>query len=432
MAGRIDRRDFMRSVGAAGAGMCLAGGVPLAASREKLSIAAIGAGGRGGANVGAMAGENVVALCDIDTQRASHAIGKFPDARFFVDYRELLDTVGDQLDAVVVSTPDHMHAPIAVAAMKRGLHVYCEKPLTWSIEEARVLTELAAEKGLVTQMGNNGTAADGFRAGVEFLQSGALGHVSEVHVWTNRPIWAQAVPTPTDTPSVPQHIHWYLWLGCAPDRPYHKAYHPFSWRGWYDFGTGALGDMACHTMNLPYMGLNLDAPTRVVAESTELFPDSYPKGCRIAYDFPARGNRGALRFTWYDGSMAPPKGILGDREVTNSGCVVVGERGKLYSPNDNGSSFELLPNPGEELARPAASLPRSPGHHAEWLAACRGEGTTLSPFSHAGPFTETVLLGNLALRVGKPILWDSKRLAAEGCPEADALIRRAYRAGFSI
>ncbi len=219
MAGRIDRRDFMRSVGAAGAGMCLAGGVPLAAPREKLSIAAIGAGGRGGANVGAMAGENVVALCDIDTQRASHAIGKFPDARFFVDYRELLDTVGDQLDAVVVSTPDHMHAPIAVAAMKRGLHVYCEKPLTWSIEEARVLTELAAEKGLVTQMGNNGTAADGFRAGVEFLQSGALGHVSEVHVWTNRPIWAQAVPTPTDTPSVPQHIHWYLWLGCAPDRP---------------------------------------------------------------------------------------------------------------------------------------------------------------------------------------------------------------------
>ncbi|MEW6074042.1 MAG: Gfo/Idh/MocA family oxidoreductase [Planctomycetota bacterium] len=440
MARRIDRRNFLVGAGAAGAGLWMAGGAPRAARRavrqeaaaEKLSIAGVGVGGRGWANMQAVGGENVIALCDVDRQMAASAIERFPDARFFFDYRELLEAMGDQLDAIVVSTPDHMHAPVAAAAMKRGLHVYCEKPLTWSIEEARVLATLAREKGLVTQMGNNGTAADGFRAGVEVLQAGVLGAVSEVHVWTNRPIWPQAIPTPAETPPVPDSLHWYLWLGGAPDRPYHPAYHPFAWRGWYDFGTGALGDMACHTMNLPVLGLRLDAPTRVEAKSTPLFDDSYPAGCRITYDFPARGDRGPLTFTWYDGSMSPPPGILGDREVPGSGCLVVGERGSLFSPDDNGMAHELLAKPGEVLTPPPPSLPRSPGHHAEWLAACRGEGQTLSHFGHAGPFTETVLLGNLALRVGKPIVWDSAALRATSSPEADALIRRAYRRGFSI
>jgi len=432
MTRSIDRRTFLQSSAAAGAAAWMGGSPRAAARREKLAIAAFGAGGRGGANVGQMAGENVVALCDVDDQRAAGAIGKFPDARYFNDYRELLAVMGDQLDAVIVSTPDHMHAPIAMAAMKRGLHVYCEKPLTWSIEEARLLAIVAEKQGLVTQMGNNGTAAAGFRAGVEALRAGVLGTVSEVHVWTNRPVWPQAIPTPTETPPVPKHIDWYLWLGGAPDRPYHPSYLPFNWRGWYDFGCGALGDMACHTMNLPFQGLELDAPTRVVAESTELFDDSFPAGSRITYDFPARGDRAALKLIWHDGSMAPPEGVLGDRKPSGSGCLIVGERGSMYSPDDYGRKQELIPNEGEKLGYPEPWLPRSPGHHAEWLAACRGEGEAMSSFRHAGPFTETVLLGVVALRAGKPILWDPVRMKAKGCPEADPFIRRDYRPGFSI
>ena len=316
--------------------------------------------------------------------------------------------------------------------MERELHVYCEKPLTWSIEEARVLAKLAREKNLVTQMGNGGTAGDGFRAGVELLQSGGIGTVTRAHVWTNRPIWPQAIPTPTETPPIPESLKWYLWLGGAPDRPYHPAYHSFKWRGWYDFGTGALGDMACHTMNLAYLGLKLDAPTRVVAETTERFDDSYPAGCKITYTFPARGERGPLEMIWYDGTMSPPAGLLGEREVPNSGCFIEGERGALFSPGDNGGGYELLPMGGATIEQPAPFLPRSPGHHQEWIAACKGEGKTLSPFAHAGPFTETVLLGNLALRVGKPILWDTEAMHAKGCPEADPLIRRTYRPGFGI
>jgi len=284
----------------------------------------------------------------------------------------------------------------------------------------------------VTQMGNGGTAGNGFRAGVEILRAGVLGAVSEVHVWTNRPIWPQAVPTPPETPPVPGHLDWYLWLGGAPDRPYHPIYHPFKWRGWYDFGTGALGDMACHIMNLPFMGLGLDAPIRVEAKTTERFDDCYPAGSTITYDFPARGDRGAVKLVWYDGTMSPPQGLLGDRELTAGGSLTIGERGSLYAGGDGGGGWELLPKEGEKLEPPEPWLPRSPGHHAEWLAACRGEGETLSPFSHAGPFTESVLLGNVALRLGRQIHWDAARMKAIGCPEADALIRRGYRPGFSI
>ena len=432
MTARIDRRDFMRGAGAVGAGLMLTGSARGAARRDKLNIASFGVGGRGWSNVSAMAGENVVALCDVDDLQAQKAREKYPDALFFNDYRALLAEVGDKLDAVTISTPDHMHAPIAVAAMERGLHVYCEKPLTWSIEEARVLRMYAEEKGLVTQMGNQGTAQDGFRTGVELLRARVLGAVREVHIWTNRPVWPQALPTPTEIQPVPKHIDWYLWLGCAPDRPFHQAYLPFKWRGWYDYGCGALGDMACHTVNLAYMGLELDAPTRVVAESTPLFDDCYPAGCRITFDFPARGEREALKLVWYDGTMRPPADLLEGREMPGSGCLILGERGSMFSPDDYGRVQEIRLADGAQVPTVAPTLPRSPGHHEEWLAAIRGDGKTLSNFSHAGPFTEAVLLGNLALRVGKPIDWDAKRMVARGCPEAEALIRRQYRPGFSI
>lgn len=434
MAHRIHRRTFLHGTGAAGLGL-FAGGprVLRLPRREKLNIACFGVGGRGWGNVRGVAGENLVAFCDVDLERAKAARERYPDVPLYADYRELLDELGDTLDAVTVSTPDHMHAPIALNAMARGIHCYCEKPLTWSVWEAREMARLAKEQGLATQMGNQGTASDGFREGVEFLRTGGLGEVSEVHVWTNRPVWPQALATPTERPAVPEHLSWDEWVGVAPERAYHPAYLPFKWRGWYDFGAGALGDMACHTVNLAYMGLELGAPTRITAESTELFQDTFPAGSRITFDFPERGDgkRPAVKLTWYDGSMRPPADILGGKEVPGSGCLIIGERGRMFSRDDYGAkqSLEMDLNRGliEAMSRVEPSLPRSPGHHQEWLAACRGEGQTLSNFGHAGPFTEAILLGNLAVRLGKPIDWDAENLKAKGLPEADPLIRREYR-----
>jgi len=402
---------------------------------ELLSVACVGVGGRGGGNLGGVAGENVIALCDVDAQRAAGARERKPEAAWYTDYRELLDALGDKLDAIVVSTPDHMHAPIGLAGMRLGLHCYCEKPLTWSIQEARLMNELAAEKGLVTQMGNQGTASGGLRTGVEALRADIVGEVTQVHLWTNRPIWPQAVERPAEAPPAPETLDWDLFLGCAEERPYHPAYHPFKWRGWLDFGTGALGDMACHTMNLVYLGLELGQPLRVEAETTPRFAESYPAGGKVTFHFPARGAKPPVALTWYEGSMRPPAGLLGpERELPGSGCLVVGSEGTLYSPDNYGTRLELTMNDGSEPPpMPAQSLPRSPGHHAEWLRAIRGEGPRpMSHFGHAGPFTEAVLVGDLALRLGRSIQWDAENLRAVDVPSAEPLVRRQYRAGFGI
>lgn len=402
---------------------------------ELLNVACVGVGGRGGGNLGGVAGENVIALCDVDAQRGAGARKRKPDAAWFTDYRELLDAVGDKLDALVVSTPDHMHAPIALAGMRRGLHCYCEKPLTWSIEEARRMNELAAEKGLITQMGNQGTSSGGLRAGVEALRADIVGEVTQVHLWTNRPVWPQAVERPTDSPPVPDTLDWDLFLGCAEERPYHPAYHPFKWRGWLDFGTGALGDMACHTMNLVYLGLELGQPLRVEAETTKRFAESYPAGGKVTFHFPARGSKPPVTLTWYEGAVRPPADLLGaDRKLPGSGCLVVGSEGTLFSPDDYGTRVDITMNGGgKKPPMPEASLPRSPGHHKEWLRAIRGEGPLpMSHFGHAGPFTEAVLVGDLALRLGRPIQWDAEKLRAVGTPEADPIVRRSYRKGFGI
>lgn len=402
--------------------------------RELLSVACIGVGGRGSGNLGGVKGENVVAMCDVDMGRSAGARKLKPDARWFTDYRELLDAVGDQLDAIVVSTPDHMHAPIALAGMQRGLHCYCEKPLTWSIEEARLMADTAAQKGLATQMGNQGTASGGLRTGVEALRADILGEVTRVHLWTNRPVWPQAVERPTDTPPVPEGLSWNHFLGCAPERPYNPAYHPFKWRGWLDFGTGALGDMACHTMNLVYLGLELGAPLWVEAETTPLFSDSYPAGGKVTFHYPARGSKPPVTLIWYEGAMRPPEGLLGEQKIPGSGCLVVGSEGTLFSPDDYGTRLEVKMYDGSEPPpMPEQSLPRSPGHHAEWIRACKGEGPLpMSNFGHSGPFTEAVLTGDLALRLARPIQWDAANMRAVGMPEADALIRREYRDGFGI
>ncbi len=430
MSRPIHRRDFVKG-GLAALTMASASPAILAGPRrEKLNLAVFGCGGRGEGNLNGVSGENVIGLCDADERMAANARSRFPEAVFNADYRALLDELGDRLDAVVVSTPDHMHAPISLAAMRRGLHCYCEKPLTWSVGEARAMAEVAAEKKLVTQMGNQGTSHSGFRAGVEALRAGILGDVTEVHVWTNRPVWPQALERPAETPEVPEGLHWDLWLGAASERPYHPAYLPFKWRGWYDFGSGALGDMACHTMNLPYMGLALDAPTRVTAETTGLFEETFPAGAKITYSFPARGDRLPVTLTWYEGQTRPADDILGGEEVPGSGCLIIGDRGTLFSPDDYGGRQVLKSSAGGELERPEPSLPRSPGHHAEWLAACRGEGETLSHFGHAGPFAETVLLGNLALRLDRPVDWEPTRMRARNCPQAHPLIHRDHREGF--
>lgn len=435
MTRRFDRRNLLRT-GAAGAALWASAPHILAGPRfDKLNLAVIGAAGRGGANLNGVASENIIALCDIDEKKAAGAIKKFPNAKFYTDYRELLNDLADKLDGVVVSTPDHMHAPIALAAMRKGLHAYCEKPLTWSIEEARMMASIAKEKGLATQMGNQGTASSGFRAGVDNLRAGILGPVAEVHIWTNRPVWPQAIERPEGAQEIPAGLHWEEWLGCAPERPYHNSYHPFKWRGWYDFGTGALGDMACHTVNLAYMGLDLGAPETVEARSTKLFSDTYPAGSRIEYNFAAREGKPAVKLTWYDGKERPDAQLLGGRAIPRSGAMIIGERGIMTSDNDYGSKQTVRGHNNEALTIEASAikpLPKSPGHHKEWLAACRGEGQTLSHFGHAGPFTECMLLGNLAVRLEKKIEWDAAGMKAKGCPEADALIRRKYENGHGI
>lgn len=439
MSDNLTRRAFLRDSALAGSALWLTFDGPEAAAakpkspNERLNVGAVGVGGKGNSNVNACAGENIVALCDVDQKRGGRALSRYGKAAKYDDFRKMLDK--EKLDAVLVSTPDHTHAVAALDAMSRGLHVYCEKPLTWSIQEARAMTELARKKKLATQMGNQGTSTDGLRKAVGVVQGGVIGDVKEVHIWTNRPIWPQGMGGLAKATDVPGHLKWDLWLGPAAARGYNKAYLPFKWRGWWDFGTGALGDMACHTANMAFMALKLGAPTKVTALKTvggsEVSP---PKKSIIRYEFPARGDMPPVTVTWYDGGFQPPRSLVpGVNRFTTSGSLLVGEKGVLYSPNDYGASFGLHPREKfEGVELPASPLPKSPGHHREWLAACKGGEPAVSNFDYAGPLTEFVLLGNVALRVGKEVVWDAEKMTAKGCPEADRFVRREYRKGWSI
>jgi predicted dehydrogenase len=384
---------------------------------------------------------------------------RYKDAKTFADYREMLDTMADQIDAVTVSTPDHSHAPASVMAMKKGKHVYCQKPLTWSLYEARRMRELAAETGVVTQMGNQGTSEDGLREAAEVIRAGAIGEVKAVHVWTNRPIWDQGIARPEGSKPIPEGLHWDLFLGPAPERPYNDGYHPFAWRGWTDFGTGALGDMACHTANMAVMALDLFDPIAFEAViNSGLGPggETYPKNSQIKFEFAERGDFPACVMYWYDGGNLPSTEILpndvlpddflarvendGRAKAMSSGSLVVGSEGMVFSPNDYGARYYLLPEkkflgykkPEQTLPRVTAQGNVDQRHMSEFINACKGEGKTMSNFGYAGRLTETILAGNLSLRVNQRIEWDAVNLRATNCDEANKYVSREYRKGWTL
>jgi predicted dehydrogenase len=432
---RIDRRQMLARSAAfvAGVHVGLAGRARGASVNDKLNIACVGVGGKGASDMHETSvGQNVVAICDIDEQRLAEAAKAFPGARQYVDWRRLLDQT--DIDAVTVSTPDHMHAPIAISAMQLGKHVYCQKPLCHSVYEARQLTKAAEQYGVVTQMGIQHHSSSRFKTAVKLIQGGIIGKVLEAHSWTDRPgtYWTQAFPRPQGRDAVPSHIHWDHWLGVAPARDYlNDTYHPFKWRAFWDFGTGALGDMGCHGMDPVISALQLGPPSWVRAETSERFDDTAPAWSVIHYHFPGTVyTTDPFDMVWYDGGKRPSADRVGGAQIADraNGIVFVGDQGLLavdyermpvLLPQEQFADFKLIAEPEDN-------------HYLQWTEACKGNGTTSTPFSYAGPMTETVLLGNLAVRSAKPIVWDSQKLEAVDTPEADAFIRRPYRAAWQI
>ncbi len=403
---------------------------------DRLNVAVCGVGGRGSQDLDAFKDENIVALCDVDEQKAAKSFKKYPSAKRYADFRLMLEKENRNIDAVVVATPDHMHAPIALMAMKMGKHVYVEKPLAHSIHETRLLRQTAREMGVVSQMGIQGHAKEGARLLCEWIWAGAIGAVREVRYWTNRPIWPQGIDRPAESEAVPPTLNWDLWLGVAPARPYHSCYAPFKWRGWWDFGSGAMGDMGCHFMDAGFWALKLGAPSSVIAESDPINAETYPKSSRIVFEFPARDDLPPVKILWQDGVQQPPKieGLEADREINikNGVQLFVGDKGTIMADQYCDSPRlipeekmkEFLPN------RPEKSLPRSPGIHQEFIAACKGEGSTGANFDYAAPLTEIALLGNIALRTGQRIEFDSDSMSVKGLPEAEKLIHPAWRPGY--
>ncbi len=462
MSEQRSRRDFLRTAALTGAGVWMADKAwavdktaqgKIIGANDKINFACIGVGGKGDSdsNEAAKYG-NIVAICDVDDNTLDSAAKKWPNAKKYNDYRQMFAEMGKDIDAVTVSTPDHHHVHATAMALHLGKHAFCQKPLTHSIYEARYIGDLARKMGVATQMGNQGTASSSLRSNAYKVRAGALGNVTEVHVWTNRPIWPQGGPRPAPE-AVPSNLHWDLWLGPAPDRPFVQGsgrkpgYHTFAWRGWWDFGTGALGDMACHTVNLPFMALDLRYPTSVVATSSGNNKDSYPKASKIIFEFPAikneRVSRGPITLYWYDGSNLPPAGLVTDgkfaltelvnnNRLSDSGSLIVGDKGVMYTPNDYGSGGHIVG--GVEVGEVSFPRAENDDHFLEFVKGIRGEGTPTSNFpDYAVPLTETILLGNLAVwSEGKKIEWDAKKLRAKNAPEVASIIRPSYRSGYAL
>lgn len=402
------------------------------AQNEKLNIGIIACGGMGGANLNGVAHENIVALCDVDENPLGEAARRFPRAYRYTDFRKMLDERHREIDAVVVSTPDHTHAFAAMAAMQLRKHVYCEKPLTHSVYEARKLAEAVKRYKVATQMGNGAHASDSLRRAVEIIQSGAIGAVREVHTSSDRPIWPQGIDRPKDTPPVPRNLHWDLWLGPAPERPYHPCYHPFAWRGWWDFGTGALGDMGCHIIDTAFWALELGYPISVEAEGEPHHRETGPKWCIVRYEFPARKGKPPVTLYWYDGGKLPPRELAEGIDIHPNATLFIGDKGKMWYPH--GGGVTLLPREKfEGYQPPQPFIPRAPrGNHQEWIDACKTGSKAWGNFEYSGLLTEVVLLGNVAFRVGHKIYYDGRNMRVKNCAEAAQYIRREYRAGWSL
>ncbi len=434
----MNRREFLARTGAAAALAAApsllrqgSGGQAWAyPAAEKLNIAAIGIGGRGRENLRGVQHQNIVALCDVDERTLERVAAEIPGAKKHVDFRRMLEQQKD-IEAVVVSTADHCHAPAGVMAMKLGKHCYCEKPLTHSVFEARLMAETAAKMKVATQMGTQIHASENYRRVVELVQAGAIGKIEEVHVWVGGDrIWA-AEGLPKETPPVPKHLHWDVWLGPAPERPYSPAYQAMGWRSYWNFGGGHLGDMGCHYMDLAFWALNLRHPLTAEAEGpgpADL--EGAPRWLIARWTFPARGDLPPVRLTWHHGEKRPPGWGEDGVPKWGAGVLFVGQKGKIAA---NYPDHKLLPEEKfKDFKRPEPSIEKSAGHHEEWIRACRGGGKTLCNFDYSGALTETVLLGNVAYRTGKRLEWDAAALKAKNCREADRFLRRDYRAGWTL
>lgn len=460
----IPRRDFLQKSSAIGAGLMvvpsfIVGQSPnQLAPSEKLNIALVGVGGRGRVALQSLLEENIVACCDVhqsaftthpyNTQgqwgkEFSGNLSKIKQkgTRWFNDYRVMFEKMADKIDAVVVTTPDHMHFPIALSAVNLGKHVYCEKPMTHTVEEARLLTLAAKKAGVITQMGNQGHSNSGTRSVREWIQAGVIGKVREVHSWTNRPGWPQGMEAPDHSqgaPEIPDGLQWDLWQGVAKKRAYDPAYLPFNWRAYFDYGSGAFGDMACHIMDVAYWALDLGYPDWLEAAATPLSSVSFPQASMVTYHFPSRGKMPEVLYKWYDGRLQPPLPASvpeKERPQRGSGTFIIGEEAVIIS-DEYGGSVRISPSEKfEELKEslPPKTIRRIKGdHHNEWANAIKENRKASSDFSYAGPFTEMVQLGNIASRMGTRLHFDSKRMQFTKLPNANQLLRKEYPDGWIL
>lgn len=445
----LTRRSFLRNSTVAGTGLLILGDSRLAFGAEansKLNVAAIGVSGQGRGNVDNVAnlGQNIVALCDVDQKHAADTFKKYPQARIYQDFRRMFDDMDKQIDAVIVSTPDHTHAVAAVAAMKRGKHVYCEKPLARTVREARIMRETALQTKVVTQMGNQGSAAGKLRRAVELVWGGVIGEVREAHVWFdggNGP-----VQRPKETPPVPATLDWDLWLGPAPQRPYNPCYLPGSWRGWRAFGSGIVGDFGCHTGNIMFRALRLEQlwnfpenkkPERLIirveAKPSEVDQEGYPRSMRAVLDLPARGELPPVKLTLY-AKEKPAEDLMLGWPRSPWGDLLVGAKGSIHSECPWNTRYVLLPEARFEDFKggPAETLPRTDNHHREWVEACQGKGKAFSGFQIGGPLTELLQLVNLATLVEGPLEFDTVSGQIVNNERANQLVHREYRQGWVL
>ena len=442
---KTSRRGFLKSAGGAVAAFTIVPRHVLGQGQtppsEKLNIACVGVGGRGAANLNGVRGENIVALCDVDTRRAGKAFESFPRARKYRDYRRMLDEVDKDIDAVVVATPDHTHAVALMAAIKRGKHVYSEKPLAHSIHEVRALRRAAREHKVVTQLGNQGHSFNDIRMFCEWIWDGAIGNVREVHAFCGSNYSRIGdLPKLKEKHDVPPELKWDLWLGPTPWRPYNPVYLPGSWRRWSAFGTGCIGDWVCHTVDPVWWALDLDAPKTIRAEAMNYDPkkhaETFPPGTKVTYEFAARGNRGPVKLIWFDGEWTPPRPpeLEPGREVRKTGGIVIGDKGTIMYGSHGAGSARIIPEEKmKAYQRPPQTLPRVRNHHDDWLSAVKTGGKAGSHFDYGGPLTEVALLGAIAIRrLGQKLEWDAAAARFTNCPEANQFVNPPYRQGWTL